>query len=96
VSDRRQKLSGRETLPRPVVHRDDFRVSGGSPARQVVARPLEGYVVVEEPVGRATAQWLLQVRCECGQRWFERGAIEAAQCTGCGRLVFLEIESSSE
>jgi hypothetical protein len=71
-------------------------MSGGSAARQVVTRPLEGYVVVEEPVGRATAQWLLQVRCECGQRWFEREAVEATHCTACGRLVLLEIESSSE
>lgn len=55
-----------------------------------VTRMPEGYEVVEQKVGRAVGQWVLMVRCQCGRRWFEVEAIEAATCPRCGLLVYVE------
>jgi len=57
-----------------------------------VTRMPEGYEVVEQRVGRAVGQWVLQVRCECGPRWFEAEAIGAAHCPRCGSMVYVEIQ----
>ena len=55
----------------------------------------EGYEVHEQRVGRAVGQWVLQVRCQCGRRWFEVEAIESTHCPRCGSLVYLDIDDSS-
>lgn len=52
---------------------------------------LSGIEVVEHTAGRATAQWILQVRCDCGRRWFELEAIDSTMCPRCNRLVYLDI-----
>lgn len=59
-------------------------------------RMLEGYEVREQRVGRAVGQWVLQVRCQCGRRWFEVEAIEATHCPRCDSLVYLDIQDWSE
>jgi hypothetical protein len=51
----------------------------------------EGYEVVEQRVGRAVAQWVLLVRCQCGRRWFEVETIDAATCPRCGLLVYVDV-----
>jgi hypothetical protein len=56
----------------------------------------EGYDVHEQRVGRAVGQWVLQVRCQCGRRWFEVEAIEATHCPRCGSLVYLHIHDLSK
>ena len=56
----------------------------------------EGYEVHEQRVGRAVGQWVLQVRCQCGRRWFEVEAIEATHCPRCGSLVYLYIQDWSK
>ncbi len=55
-----------------------------------ITRMPAGYEVVEQKVGRAVGQWVLMVRCQCGRRWFEVDAIEAATCPRCGLLVYVE------
>ncbi len=60
-----------------------------SPIPNITKLP-EGYEVVEQKVGRAVGQWVLMVRCQCGRRWFEVEAIEAATCPRCGLLVYVE------
>lgn len=56
-----------------------------------VTRMPDGYEVVEQRVGRAVGQWVLQVRCQCGRRWFEVEAIEATTCPRCGLLVYVDV-----
>jgi hypothetical protein len=56
-----------------------------------ITRMPEGIEVVEGRIGRATAQWVLQVRCECGRRWFEVEAVQSATCPRCGTLVLVEL-----
>ncbi len=56
----------------------------------------EGYEVHEQRVGRAVGQWVLQVCCQCGRRWFEVEAIEATHCPRCGSLVYLDIQDWSK
>lgn len=51
----------------------------------------EGIEVVEHAIGRAVGQWILMVRCQCGKRWFEVEAIEAATCPRCSALVYVDM-----
>jgi hypothetical protein len=56
----------------------------------------EGIEVVEHSVCRAVGQWVLMVRCQCGKRWFELGAIDAATCPRCNALVYVDVLKSIE
>jgi len=51
----------------------------------------EGIEVVETEIGRAVGQWILMVRCQCGKRWFEIEAVEAATCPRCNALVYVDM-----
>jgi hypothetical protein len=51
----------------------------------------DGYEVVEHRVGRAIGQWILQLRCECGRRWFELEEVDTTTCPRCGLLVYVAI-----
>jgi hypothetical protein len=51
----------------------------------------DGIEVVEHEIGRAVGQWVLTVRCQCGKRWFELEAIEAATCPRCNTLVYVDV-----
>ncbi len=53
----------------------------------------EGIRVDERLVGRAVAQWILQVRCDCGRRWFEVEAVDTATCPRCGVLVYVDMDA---
>ena len=56
-----------------------------------ITRLPEGIEVVETEIGRAVGQWILMVRCQCGKRWFEIEAIEAATCPRCSALVYVDM-----
>ncbi|HQR24134.1 MAG TPA: hypothetical protein PL152_01650 [Steroidobacteraceae bacterium] len=58
-----------------------------------ITRMPEGVRVEERRFGRAVAQWILQVRCECGRRWFEVEEIDTAKCPKCGMLVYVDMEA---
>jgi len=51
----------------------------------------EGIEVVEHRAGVAEGRWILEVRCQCGRRWFEIEAIPAATCPRCGLLVYVNV-----
>ncbi|MFO1394197.1 MAG: hypothetical protein U1F09_10600 [Steroidobacteraceae bacterium] len=53
----------------------------------------EGMKVDERRVGRAVAQWVLHVRCDCGKRWFETHPIDNATCPRCGLLVYVDMDA---
>ncbi len=58
---------------------------------QILAMP-DGIKVDERLVGRAVAQWILQVRCDCGRRWFEVEVVDTATCPRCGMLVYVDLD----
>lgn len=76
--------------PERVPAHTDAAADGGTAPK--ITRMPDGIEVVERRLGQATAQWVLQVHCECGRRWFEKEAVEAAQCPRCGLLVLVKIE----
>jgi len=53
----------------------------------------DGITVQERLVGRAVAQWVLQVRCDCGRRWFELDVVDTATCPRCGQLVYVDLDA---
>jgi len=65
-----------------------------SPLPRITRMP-EGIKVDERRVGRAVAQWILHVRCECGRRWFEVEPIDTTTCPRCGVLVYVDVDARS-
>ena len=93
MPDRPPTTAGGKTTQIGAERRAEERTDASGKARMpTVTRMPEGYEVVEQRVGRAVGQWVLQVRCECGRRWFEVEAIDAAHCPRCGSLVYVEIQ----
>jgi hypothetical protein len=60
-----------------------------------ITRMPEGIKVEEHRVGRAVAQWVLHVRCDCGRRWFEVEAVDTTNCPRCGMLVYVDVDARS-
>ena len=77
-----------EDEPEPV---DDDATLGTVPLPKIMRMP-EGIEVTERRLGHAVGRWVLQVRCECGRRWFEVEPVQTADCPRCGALVFVDIE----
>lgn len=73
---------------------DDQADTLGMEALPKVMRMPEGIEVVERRIGRAVGQWILEIRCECGRRWFELEAVDTGKCPRCGTLVLIRIEGS--
>jgi len=70
---------------------DDDATLGTAPLPKITRMP-EGIEVTERRLGRAVGHWVLQVRCECGRRWFEVEPVQTADCPRCGALVLVDIE----
>jgi hypothetical protein len=49
-----------------------------------------GIVVEETEMGRAIGQWVVQIRCECGRRWFDVQMVKTARCPRCETMVVVE------
>jgi hypothetical protein len=49
-----------------------------------------GIVVEETEMGRATGQWIVQIRCECGRRWFDVEMVKTARCPRCEMMLIVE------
>jgi hypothetical protein len=62
---------------------------GGVPLPRIEQLP-PGIVVEEASMGRATGQWIVQIRCECGRRWFDVEMVKTARCPRCESLVLIE------
>jgi hypothetical protein len=56
-----------------------------------ITRLPEGIEVIEQKVGRAVGNWILQVRCQCGRRWFELSPVDATHCPRCGMYVYIDV-----
>jgi hypothetical protein len=88
---RKMDDSGRADIHRaPVEDVEDLEDTAPVPR---ITRMPEGIRVDERRVGRAVAQWILHVRCECGRRWFEVEAIDTTNCPRCGVLVYVDIDA---
>ena len=70
----------------------EVRVDEDTARVPVITHLPEGIEVVEHTLGSAVGQWVLQVRCQCGRRWFEVEAIDATTCPRCGLLVYVDIQ----
>jgi len=70
---------------------DELDDTGDTANVRSITRMPEGIELVEQRAGVAEGQWLLQVRCRCGRRWFELEAIRAATCPRCGLLVYVNV-----
>jgi hypothetical protein len=68
---------------------------GDTASLRTITRMPEGIEVVEQFAGVAEGQWLLQVRCQCGRRWFELAAVPTATCPRCGLLVYVNVAAPS-
>ena len=51
---------------------------------------LPGIVVEETEMGRATGQWVVQIRCDCGRRWFDVQMVKAARCPRCEMMAVVK------
>ena len=60
-----------------------------------ITRLPEGIEVIEQHVGRAVGTWILQVRCQCGRRWFETEPVDATHCPRCGMLVYVDVQAGT-
>jgi hypothetical protein len=49
-----------------------------------------GIIVKEDVMGRATGQWIVQIRCECGRRWFDVQMVKTARCPRCENMVVVD------
>lgn len=58
-----------------------------------ITRLPEGIEVIEQKVGRAVGTWILQVRCQCGRRWFETEPVDATHCPRCGMYVYIDVQA---
>jgi hypothetical protein len=72
----------------------DHELDVAPPLPRITRMP-EGIKVDERRVGRAVAQWILHVRCECGRRWFEVEPIDTTTCPRCGVLVYVDVDARS-
>jgi hypothetical protein len=77
-----------EEQPEP----SDDDATPGTPPLPNITRMPEGIEVTERRLGHAVGCWVLQVRCECGRRWFELEPVQTAECPRCGALVLVEIQ----
>jgi hypothetical protein len=84
-----QLLKVLEDEPEPVD--DDEPTLRPAPLPKITRMP-EGIEVTERRLGHAVGHWVLQVRCECGRRWFEVEPVQTADCPRCGALVLIDIE----
>ena len=74
--------------PEPV---DEDTTLGTAPLPKITRMP-EGIEVQERRLGHAVGQWVLQVRCDCGRRWFEVQTVRTAECPRCGSTVLVDVE----
>ena len=91
-------LGKREPSPPSIEHTQQMETIGGAESENTTywsALPLieqlpPGIVVEEKEMGRATGQWVVQIRCACGQRWFDVQMVKIARCPRCEMMAVVE------
>lgn len=61
----------------------------GAPLPRIEQLP-PGMLVEEGEMGHATGQWIVQIRCDCGRRWFDVKMVKTARCPRCESMVVVE------
>jgi hypothetical protein len=61
----------------------------GAPLPRIEQLP-PGMLVEEGEMGHATGQWIVQIRCDCGRRWFDVKMVKTARCPRCESVVVIE------
>src|SRR5262245_27581057 len=61
----------------------------GAPLPRIEQLP-PGMLVEEGEMGHATGQWIVQIRCDCGRRWFDVKMVKTARCPRCETMVVIE------
>lgn len=61
----------------------------GAPLPRIEQLP-RGIIVEEGEMGRATGQWIVQIRCDCGRRWFDVQMVKTARCPRCESMVVVD------
>jgi hypothetical protein len=69
----------------------DDLVLGSAPVPRITRMP-QGVEMREQGLGHAVGRWILQVRCDCGRRWFEVEQVATVRCPRCEALVAVEVE----
>jgi hypothetical protein len=72
-------------------HGDEAEL-GTAPVPKVTRMP-HGIEVSERQLGHAVGRWVLQVRCDCGRRWFELEPVRTGDCPRCGALVLIDVDA---
>lgn len=85
-----QLLRSVDARPEPESHYPE-NDDGDTVRLPNITRMPQGTKVQGRRIGRAVGHWVLQVRCECGRRWFEVDQVETAECPRCGALVTIEV-----
>lgn len=77
----------------PEIRDEDDSLDSTQPVPKITRMP-DGVEVVEHHLGHAVGRWILQVRCDCGRRWFEVEAVQSTHCPRCGAVVLIEVEDT--
>jgi len=92
-------LGKQEPSPPSIEHTQPMETIGGTDSEDATdwsallprIEQLPDDIVVEETeMGRATGQWVVQIRCECGRRWFDLQMIKTARCPRCETMAAVE------
>jgi hypothetical protein len=81
-----QPMEGTEIINRAEMEDTAYL---GAPLPRIEQIP-PGIVVEEAEMGRATGQWIVQIRCECGRRWFDVEMVKTARCPRCNVMLIVE------
>lgn len=73
-----------------VMAAPDMDESGFAGALPRIEQLPPGILVEEASMGRATGQWIVQIRCECGRRWFDVEMVKTGRCPRCASMVLVE------
>ena len=92
-------LGKREPSPPSIDHTQPMETIGGAESGDTtdwsallprIEQLPPGIVVEESEMGRATGQWVVQIRCECGRRWFDLRMVKTARCPRCETMAVVE------
>jgi len=91
-------LGKRESSPSSIDHTQPMETIGGAETEDAnywsdlprIERLPPSIVVEETEMGRATGQWVVLIRCECGRRWFDLEMVWTARCPRCETMAVVE------
>ena len=90
-------LGKREPSPPSIDHTQPMETISGAETGDAIywsdlpriERLPPSIVVEEREMGRASGQWVVQSRCECGRRWFDLQMVKTARCPRCEMMAIV-------